>query len=77
MNGIAAYGANLIPVAGTFLNFVSYAAPALRLSALSQLRVIWITTHDSVRFHHLPQKEAFLITEADRPRRRRPYAPAD
>ncbi|KAI4600657.1 Transketolase [Pestalotiopsis sp. 9143b] len=47
MNGIAAYGANLIPVAGTFLNFVSYAAPALRLSALSQLRVIWITTHDS------------------------------
>ncbi|ETS85847.1 transketolase [Pestalotiopsis fici W106-1] len=48
MNGIAAYGANLIPIAGTFLNFVSYAAPALRLSALSQLRVIWIATHDSI-----------------------------
>lgn len=49
MNGIAAYGANLIPVAGTFLNFVSYAAPALRLSALSRHRVVWIATHDSVR----------------------------
>lgn len=48
MNGIAAYGANLIPCAGTFLNFVSYAAGAVRLSALGQLRVIWVATHDSI-----------------------------
>ncbi|OBT69449.1 hypothetical protein VE03_01187 [Pseudogymnoascus sp. 23342-1-I1] len=49
MNGIAAYGANLIPAAGTFLNFVSYAAGAVRLSALGRNRVIWIATHDSGR----------------------------
>lgn len=50
-NGIAAYGGNLmIPAIGTFLNFVSYAAGAVRLSALSHLRVIWVATHDSVRF---------------------------
>lgn len=48
INGIAAYDANLIPWAGTFLNFVTYAAPAVRLSALSRLRVIWIATHDSI-----------------------------
>ena len=48
MNGIAAYGVNLIPCAGTFLNFVSYAAGAVRLSALSRLRVVWVATHDSI-----------------------------
>ncbi|GAA5904952.1 hypothetical protein JCM8208_007235 [Rhodotorula glutinis] len=48
-NGIAAYGANLmIPAIGTFLNFVSYAAGAVRLSALSHQRVIWVATHDSI-----------------------------
>ncbi|GAA5989154.1 hypothetical protein JCM5350_005104 [Sporobolomyces pararoseus] len=48
-NGIAAYGPNLvIPAIGTFLNFVSYAAGALRLSALSHQRVIWVATHDSI-----------------------------
>ena len=47
MNGISAYG-NLIPAAGTFLNFVSYAAGAVRLSALSHQRVIWVATHDSI-----------------------------
>ncbi|BGO89852.1 Transketolase [Rhodotorula toruloides] len=47
-NGIAAYGGNLvIPAIGTFLNFVSYAAGAVRLAALSHLRVIWVATHDS------------------------------
>ncbi|KAJ2376182.1 Transketolase, partial [Coemansia sp. RSA 2603] len=46
-NGIAAYGAN-IPFASTFLNFISYAAGASRLSALSKLRVIYIMTHDSI-----------------------------
>ncbi|KAF2011538.1 transketolase [Aaosphaeria arxii CBS 175.79] len=47
MNGLAAYG-TVIPAAGTFLNFVSYAAGAIRLSALSHARVIWIATHDSI-----------------------------
>ena len=47
MNGVAAYG-TLIPYGGTFLNFVSYAAGAVRLSALSHCRVIYVATHDSI-----------------------------
>lgn len=47
MNGISAYG-TLIPAGGTFLNFVSYAAGAVRLSSLSHTRVIYIATHDSI-----------------------------
>ncbi|KAJ2158463.1 Transketolase [Coemansia sp. RSA 552] len=46
-NGIAAYG-GVIPFASTFLNFISYAAGASRLSALSHLRVLYIMTHDSI-----------------------------
>ena len=46
-NGIACYGGN-IPFASTFLNFISYAAGASRLSALSELRVLYIMTHDSI-----------------------------
>ncbi|RPA84563.1 transketolase [Ascobolus immersus RN42] len=48
MNGLSAYGANIIPYSGTFLNFVSYAAGAVRLSALSHVRNIWVATHDSI-----------------------------
>lgn len=47
MNGLAAYG-TVIPAGGTFLNFVSYAAGAVRLSALSHVRVIYVATHDSI-----------------------------
>ncbi|KAK4161929.1 putative transketolase [Cladorrhinum sp. PSN259] len=47
LNGMAAYG-TVIPYGGTFLNFVSYAAGAVRLSALSQIRAIWVATHDSI-----------------------------
>lgn len=47
LNGIAAFG-GLIPYGGTFLNFVSYAAGAVRLSALSHHHVIWVATHDSI-----------------------------
>ncbi|KAI5926945.1 transketolase [Camillea tinctor] len=47
MNGMAAYG-TIIPYGGTFLNFVSYAAGAVRLAALSQVRQIWVATHDSI-----------------------------
>lgn len=47
MNGMAAYG-TIIPAGGTFLNFVSYAAGAVRLSSLSHQRVIYVATHDSI-----------------------------
>lgn len=47
MNGLAAYG-TVIPYGGTFLNFVSYAAGSVRLSSLSQIRNIWVATHDSI-----------------------------
>ncbi|GAA5866280.1 hypothetical protein JCM1840_004066 [Sporobolomyces johnsonii] len=48
-NGLAAYGPSLvIPAVGTFLNFVSYASGAVRLAALSHVRVIWVATHDSL-----------------------------
>jgi transketolase len=40
-NGIAAYG-GIIPFVGTFLNFVSYAAGAVRLAALSKHQVLWV-----------------------------------
>jgi transketolase len=48
MNGIAAFGANYKNYGGTFLNFVSYASGAVRLSALSHHPVIWVATHDSI-----------------------------
>ncbi|KZM26554.1 Transketolase [Ascochyta rabiei] len=47
MNGLSAYG-TIIPAGGTFLNFVSYAAGAVRLSALSHQRLIHVATHDSI-----------------------------
>ena len=47
MNGLSAYG-TIIPFGGTFLNFVSYAAGAVRLSSLSHQRVIYVATHDSI-----------------------------
>jgi len=46
-NGLAAYG-GIIPFVATFLNFVSYASGAWRLSALSGHQVIWVATHDSI-----------------------------
>ena len=46
-NGIAAYG-GLIPFASTFLNFVGYALGAIRVSALSHFRVLFVMTHDSI-----------------------------
>ncbi|PCH38358.1 transketolase [Wolfiporia cocos MD-104 SS10] len=46
-NGMHAYG-GIIPFVATFLNFVSYAAGAVRLSALSKHQVIWVATHDSI-----------------------------
>ncbi|KAG0323957.1 Transketolase [Podila humilis] len=47
MNGLDAYG-GIIPAGATFLNFISYASGAVRLSALSGQRVLYIMTHDSI-----------------------------
>ncbi len=47
MNGLALHG-GFIPYAGTFLAFSDQAKNALRLSALMNLRVIWVMTHDSI-----------------------------
>ena len=47
MNGLALHG-GLIPYGGTFLVFSDYARPAIRLSALMNLRVIYVMTHDSI-----------------------------
>ncbi|MDR2825683.1 MAG: transketolase [Deltaproteobacteria bacterium] len=47
MNGLALHG-GFIPYAGTFLTFSDYAKPAIRLSALMKLQVIWVLTHDSI-----------------------------
>jgi transketolase len=47
MNGIALHG-GLLPYGGTFLTFTDYARPAIRLSALMKLRVVYVMTHDSI-----------------------------
>ncbi|KAI9189636.1 Transketolase [Blastocladiella emersonii ATCC 22665] len=46
-NGLHAYGF-LVPFNATFLNFISYALGATRLSALSHHQVLYIMTHDSI-----------------------------
>jgi transketolase len=47
MNGIALHG-GFIPCGGTFLVFSDYCRPAIRLSALMELQVIYVMTHDSI-----------------------------
>ena len=47
MNGLALHS-GLIPYGGTFLVFTDYCRPAIRLSALMGLKVIYIMTHDSI-----------------------------
>ena len=47
MNGITLHG-GLVPFGGTFLVFTDYARPAIRLSALMGLRVVYVMTHDSI-----------------------------
>jgi transketolase len=47
MNGMAAHG-GLIPYGGTFLTFTDYARPSIRLSALMEIGVIYVMTHDSI-----------------------------
>lgn len=48
MNGIALHG-GFIPACGTFFVFSDYIKPALRMSALMELPVKYIFTHDSFR----------------------------
>ncbi|MFN3388903.1 MAG: transketolase [Allosphingosinicella sp.] len=47
MNGMALHG-GVIPYGGTFLVFSDYCRPAIRLSALQQVRVVYVMTHDSI-----------------------------
>jgi len=47
MNGMALHG-GVIPYGGTFLVFSDYCRPAIRLSALQHVRVIYVMTHDSI-----------------------------
>jgi transketolase len=47
LNGLALSG-GFIPFGGTFLVFSDYLRPAIRLSALMGLKVIYVLTHDSV-----------------------------
>jgi transketolase len=47
MNGMALHG-GILPYGGTFFTFSDYLRPALRLSALMQVQVVYVFTHDSV-----------------------------
>ena len=48
VNGIVLEPAMLKPYGSTFLVFSDYMRPAVRLSAVSGLEVMWIWTHDSI-----------------------------
>ncbi len=47
LNGMALHG-GVYPYGGTFLVFSDYLRPAIRLAALSKLKVIYVFTHDSI-----------------------------
>jgi len=47
MNGMTLHS-NLIPYAGTFMQFADYSRPAIRLAALMEIRAIHVLTHDSI-----------------------------
>jgi len=47
MNGMALHG-GVVPYGGTFLIFSDYARNAVRLSALQQVGVVYVFTHDSI-----------------------------
>ncbi|HUN79505.1 MAG TPA: transketolase [Solirubrobacteraceae bacterium] len=48
VNGAAAHGGIVKPYGSTFLVFSDYMRASVRLSALMQLPVLWVWTHDSV-----------------------------
>ena len=47
MNGLSAHG-GFIPYGGTFLTFSDYAKNAIRMSAIMNLKNIYVFTHDSI-----------------------------
>jgi transketolase len=47
VNGLAAHG-GVLPFSATFFNFSDYMKPAIRLGALSRLKVVYVFTHDSI-----------------------------
>jgi transketolase len=47
MNGMALHG-GIRPYSGTFMAFTDYARPAMRLSALMGVPVVYVMTHDSI-----------------------------
>ena len=82
MNGMALHG-GVIPYGGTFLVFSDYCRPAIRLSALQQVRVIYVMTHDSIGLgedgpthqpieHLLACARSPISTSSARPMRSRP-----
>jgi transketolase len=48
VNGLAAHGGMVKPYGSTFLIFSDYMRASVRLSALMELPVVWVWTHDSV-----------------------------
>ena len=48
VNGLAAHGGMVSPYGSTFLMFSDYMRGSVRLSALMNLPVVWVWTHDSV-----------------------------
>ncbi len=48
VNGLALHGGIVKPYGSTFLVFSDYMRPSVRLSALMNLPVLWVWTHDSV-----------------------------
>jgi transketolase len=48
VNGLALHGGIVKPYGSTFLVFSDYMRPAIRLSALMRLPVIWVFSHDSI-----------------------------
>ena len=47
VNGMAAHG-GVLPFSATFFTFSDYMKPAIRLGALSDLKAIYVFTHDSI-----------------------------
>jgi len=48
VNGVQLHGGMVKPYGSTFLIFSDYMRPAVRLSALGHLEVVWAWTHDSI-----------------------------
>jgi transketolase len=48
VNGLCLHGGMLKPYGSTFLIFSDYMRPAVRLSAVMELPVLWVWTHDSI-----------------------------